>query len=59
MTDFAISVFNLENDRGYIAPRLNIGYGEIDSTARWTINCGGTRVYLVRHDTPLVLRPLK
>ncbi len=54
MTDFAISVFSLENDRGYIAPRLNIGYKEIDSTTEWTINCGGTRVYLVRHDTPLL-----
>ena len=54
MTDFAISVFNLTNDRGYSAPRLNIGYKEIDTNAQWTINCGGTRAYLVRHATPLL-----
>lgn len=54
MTDFAISVFSLTNDRGYIAPKLNIGYKESDSNAHWTINCGGTRVYLVRHATPLL-----
>jgi len=54
MTDFAISVFRLSNERGYSAPRLNIGYKEIDTNAEWTINCGGTRAYLVRHATPLL-----
>ena len=53
MTDFAISVFRLTNERGYSAPQLNIGYKEIDTNAEWTINCGGTRAYLVRHATPL------
>jgi hypothetical protein len=53
MTDFAISVFALTNDRGYIAPKLNISYGERDSNAQWTITCGGNRVYLIRHATPL------
>jgi hypothetical protein len=57
MTDFAISVFRLTNDRGYCAPHISIGYKESDTNAEWSVHCGGTRAYLIRYATPLRLDP--
>jgi hypothetical protein len=57
MTDFAISVFRLTNERGYCAPHLSIGYKESDTDAEWTIHCGGTRAYFIRYAAPLQLDP--
>jgi len=48
MTDFAINVFRLTNQRGYTVPPLNIGYIESDTGLEWRMTCGGTRAYLVR-----------
>src|SRR5258708_40111973 len=48
MADFAISVFQLRNERGYASPNLEIQYQERGSDIQWRISCGGTRVYLVR-----------
>jgi len=48
MTEFAITVFRLTNQRGYFVPCLNIGYLERDTGLEWRITCGGTRAYFVR-----------
>lgn len=48
MTDFAMSVFELTNARGFIVPGIRITYQEADTGAEWRIDCAGTRAYLVR-----------
>jgi len=48
MTDFAVNVFRLANQRGYLVPPLNIYYAEQDTGLQWRLTCGGTRAYLVR-----------
>ena len=48
MTDFAISVFKLANQRGYMVPELNVIYIESDTGLEWRMTCGGTRAYIVR-----------
>jgi hypothetical protein len=48
MTDFAVSVFKLVNQRGYTVPPLNITYIESNTGYEWRMTCGGTRAYLVR-----------
>ena len=48
MSDFAINVFRLSNQRGYTVPRLNIDYIEHGTGLEWRMTCGGTRAYLVR-----------
>jgi len=48
MTDIAVSVFRLENNRGYVVPDINTRYLEKDTGLEWWITCGGTRAYLLR-----------
>lgn len=48
MTEFVVSVFRLENTRGYSAPVINTGFEERDSGDGWHVICGGTRVYIAR-----------
>ncbi len=48
MTDFAVSVFRLTNQRGYSVPPLNIGYLEESTGLEWRLTCGGSRAYAVR-----------
>jgi hypothetical protein len=51
--NFVISVFQLDNSRGYSLPAFNLGYLEKDTGTQWQMNCAGTRAYLVRYATPL------
>ena len=48
MPDVVISIFRLENDRGFFVPKFNIHYVEKETEIQWFINCGGTRAYFVR-----------
>jgi len=48
MPSLVASIFRLENDKGYLSPKIDIQYMEKDTGVQWTINCGGTRVYLIR-----------
>ncbi len=48
MPDLVVSIFKLENERGYISPKISIQYIEKGLDTQWTINCGGTRAYLIR-----------
>ena len=48
MPDIVISIFRLENDRGFFVPKFDIHYVEKETGIQWFINCGGTRAYFVR-----------
>ena len=48
MPDIVLSIFRLENDRGYFVPEFDIHYVEKETGIQWFINCGGTRAYFVR-----------
>ena len=48
MSDWSISVFELENARGLPAPLLEIHYTEEETGIEWQITTSGTRAYLVR-----------
>ena len=41
MPDIVISIFRLENDRGYFVPKFDIHYIEKETGIQWFINCGG------------------
>lgn len=43
MPDMVASIFKLENDRRYSAPKVAIQYMEQDTGTQWTINGGGMR----------------
>jgi len=51
--DLAISVFSFESKRGYFVPPLNLDYLEKETGLSWTLTCGGTRGYAVRHGEKL------
>lgn len=53
MSDFAITVFCLKNEKGFLVPPINVRYVEKDTGWDWTFTCGGTRAYLVRAGDPL------
>jgi hypothetical protein len=53
MSDFAINVFKLFNQRGYIVPTINVIYLESGTGLEWRMTCGGTRAYLVRFGNSL------
>lgn len=48
MTDMVVSIFELQNTRGYSVPLFQIQYQEADTGIEWRIDCGGTRGYLAR-----------
>jgi hypothetical protein len=48
MPDVTVSVFRLNNARGKFVPHLGFEYKERNTGRDWSINCGGTRAYLVR-----------
>jgi hypothetical protein len=48
MTEFVVSIFRLENTRGYAVPIINTGFRERDSGDEWNVVCGGTRAYITR-----------
>src|SRR3974377_1902624 len=48
MSNIVTSIFELENDRGFFLPEINIRYIEKDTYHQWIINCGGSRAYFIR-----------
>lgn len=58
MSEFAITVFQMRNDRGLRVPGLNISYLEEDTGIKWYMSCGGTRAYFVRVANPPLSQPL-
>ncbi len=53
MTDSVVSIFELQNTRGYSVPLFRIQYQEADTGIEWQVNCGGTRGYLARFGSKL------
>lgn len=47
-TDAALTIFEMQNVRGYIIPELNIHYEERTSGLHWFITCGGYQAYILR-----------
>src|SRR5438067_7141592 len=55
-TDAALTIFEMQNFRGYIVPEINILYEERTSGLRWFITCGGFQAYILRvgkHDAEI------
>jgi hypothetical protein len=48
MPDVVASIFQLEDNKCSYLPKIAIQYIEKDTGIQWIINCGGTRLYLIR-----------